>query len=135
MSYKIFPTEEFVKAAKKINSIYSDFRTDLASLGRKLKKNPLSIPQLDSLGDGLFKCRIEITGKTSGKSYGARIVYLLISADKEIWMMTCFDKSTKKDLSITELEALRTIAKMAQKAKKGDTRNNLLKSIHRKKLK
>jgi len=133
MSYKIFPTEEFIKAAKKIKATYPDFKTDLADLGKKLKKDPLSIPQLDPLGDGLFKCRIDITGKTAGKSYGARVVYLLISVDNEVWMMTCFDKSTKKDLSAAESRSLRLLAKTAQKYKQGDVRSDLLKSIHRKK--
>jgi hypothetical protein len=133
MSYKIFPTEDFIKAAKKIKATYPDFKGDLAKLGKKLKKDPLTIHQLDALGDGLYKCRIDITGKTAGKSYGARIIYLLISADKEVWMMTCFDKSSKKDLSPAETKALRSQAKIAQNSKPGVTRSELLKSIHRKK--
>lgn len=133
MSYKIFPTEEFIKEAKKIKSSYPDFKTDLAKLGKKLKKDPLAISQLDPLGDGIYKCRLDITGKPAGKSYGARVIYLLISEDKEVWMMTCFDKSFKKDLNAAELKVLRSKAKIAQNSKYGIERGTILKSIHRKK--
>ena len=81
MSYKLYPTEEFKKNARKIKGKYPDFKNDLYLFAKKLKKNPLSFPSLDPLGDGLFKCRIDITGKPAGKSFGARVIYLIISSD------------------------------------------------------
>jgi hypothetical protein len=130
MSYKLYPTEEFKKHAKIIKDIYPDFKNDLFELSKELKKDPLSVPGLDPLGDGLYKCRVDITGKPAGKSYGARVIYLVITADGEVWVMTCFDKSNKKDLSGAELAALRKKAKAAQKAKPGSDRDTLLESIH-----
>lgn len=132
MSFKIYPTEEFKKYAKKIKDVYPDFRNDLYAFAKKLKQNPLSFPSVDPLGDGLFKCRVDITGKPAGKSFGARIVYLIITADNEVWMMTCFDKSDKKDLSPQELASLRLKAKAAQKTRPGLGRETLLQSIYRK---
>lgn len=132
MSFKIYPTVEFKKNAKKIKDIYPDFRNDLFAFAKKLKKNPLSFPSIDPLGDGLFKCRIDITGKPAGKSFGARIIYLIITADSEVWLMTCYDKSNKKDLSPQELALLRLKAKAAQKARPGSVRETLLQSIYRK---
>src|SRR5882724_4924739 len=135
MSFKIYPTEEFKKNARKIKDIYPDFRNDLFEFARKRKRNPLSLPGLDPLGDGLFKCRIDITGKPAGKSFGARIIYLMITADNEVWVMTCYDKSDKKDLSARELASLRLKAKAAQKSNPGSGREMLLQSIHLKKHK
>ena len=135
MSYKLYPTEEFKKNAKKIKGKYPDFKNDLYLFAKKLKKNPLSFPSIDPLGDGLFKCRIDITGKPAGKSFGARIIYLIISADNEVWIMTCFDKSDKKDLTSKELSSLRAKAKAAQNVHPGSERDEVLKSIHRKKRK
>ena len=135
MSFKLYPTEEFKKNAKKIKGKYPDFKNDLFEFAKDLKKDPLSFPSLDPLGDGLFKCRVEITGKPAGKSFGARIVYLVITADNEVWVMTCFDKSDKKDLSPSELASLRNKAKAAQNASPGASRETLLQSIYRQRKK
>jgi len=64
------------------------------------------------LGGGLYKYRLEITGKPGGKSYGARIIYLVITDDNEIWYLACFDKSDLKDLPPAEKVQLRKLAKI-----------------------
>ena len=39
MSYKLYPTEEFKKHAKKIKDVYPDFKDDLFKLSKQLKKD------------------------------------------------------------------------------------------------
>ena len=70
MSYEVLTTDEFLKDVKSIIKIYPGFKHDIQNTILLLQENP---EQGDHLGHGLYKLRISITGKSSGKSYGARV--------------------------------------------------------------
>jgi hypothetical protein len=74
-----------------------------------LEENP---EQGDHLGHGLYKLRISITGKSSGKSFGARIIHLVISVHYKIFLLNVYDKSKKKDLTKEETKILVLRAKV-----------------------
>ena len=46
-----------------------------------------------SLGNNTFKVRIAIKSKGKGKSGGARVITYLVTEEKEIYLLTIFDKS------------------------------------------
>lgn len=54
---------------------------------------------INDLGHGIYKLRLHISGKPSSKSYGARVIFLLIQVDSEIWYLTCYDKSDSEDIT------------------------------------
>jgi hypothetical protein len=45
------------------------------------------------LGNNAFKVRLAIKSKGKGKSGGARVITYLITEDKEVYLLTIFDKS------------------------------------------
>ena len=90
MGFNLIPTDWFKKEVKRLNKKYPSLKNDLAELANRLSHNPTSgIP----LGNDVFKIRLSITSKGKGKSAGARIIYYLISQEKEIYLLTIYDKS------------------------------------------
>lgn len=97
----IYPLPEFEKVAKKIWP-----HKPVASLCRDIAKNFYkAIP----LGKGLYKLRLPIEGK--GKSGGARIIFLAITKDREILLLTAFKKADKENLTKKQLDELAEIGK------------------------
>ncbi len=102
-SFEVLTTEEFLKDIKSILKIYPGFKNDIHLFIQRLREKP---EQGNHLGAGLYKVRISITGKSSGKSYGARVIYAVISISEKIFLLRAYDKSEKKDLSKDELTIL-----------------------------
>ena len=110
MSFKIIPTSRFEKEAKKISRIYPGFKKDLEKLTVSLAELPV---QGSHIGHGIYKVRIPITGKSSGKSYGARVIHAVFSVVREVYLLTVYDKSVKKDLGSNEaLELVQLVKKI-----------------------
>lgn len=103
MSFKVIPTERFQKEVKKIIRIYPGFKENIAALIQSLQEDAI---QGAHLGHGIYKVRISIIGKASGKSYGARSIHAVFSVEREIFLLTVYDKSEKKDLTAKELKEL-----------------------------
>lgn len=70
------------------------------------------------MGVGIFKVRVEITGKPAGKSYGARLIYAIFSVTHEVLLLKIYDKSLVKDLTRAEENALRKMVSEIRKQKK-----------------
>ena len=107
MNYNVIPTFRFEKELKKISRVYPGFKKDIEKLGLSLSILP---EQGSHLGHGIYKVRIPITGKASGKSYGARVIHIVFSAYKEVYLLSVYDKSVKKDLVPGEIKELERIA-------------------------
>jgi len=101
--HQVIVTPRFHKEAKKITRKYPGFKTDIAKLIDSLSKNP---EQGKHIGEGIYKLRIAITGKTSGKSYGARVIHAIVSVKQEVYLFSVYDKSDKKDISPHEFKGL-----------------------------
>lgn len=108
MSFKIIPTSRFEKEVKKISRIYPGFKKDIERLASSLADHPI---QGSHLGHGIYKVRIPITGKSSGKSYGARAIHAVFSVDSEVYLLSVYDKSVKKDLGSNEVRELIQLVK------------------------
>lgn len=97
----IYALPEFEKVAKKIWP-----HQPVASICRDIAQNFYkAIP----LGKGLYKLRLPIEGK--GKSGGARIIFLAITKDREILLLTAFKKAEKENLTKKQLDELAEIGK------------------------
>lgn len=93
---EIYALPEFEKLARKIWR-----EKPMVAICRDVAKNfYLSTP----LGRGLYKLRLPIAGK--GKSGGARVIYLSITKDREILLLTAFKKADKENLTATQLKEL-----------------------------
>ena len=90
MSYNIIAVPTFRKELKKLAKKHHSLKTDLALLFESLEENPT---QGTNLGNNCYKIRLAIQSKGKGKSGGARIITYVISEDKEIYLLTIYDKS------------------------------------------
>lgn len=113
MSYEVLTTEEFLKDVKSIIKTYPGFKLDIQNTILSLQEKP---EQGNHLGQGLYKLRISITGKSSGKSYGARVIHAVISVHKKVFLLRAYDKSQKKDLTIEEVKILVSRVRVLQQS-------------------
>lgn len=90
MSYNVIPTERFKKEAKRLIKKYPSVKLELATLSELLSAHP---KQGTALGNNTFKIRIAIKSKGKGKSGGARIISYLVTENKEIYLLTIYDKA------------------------------------------
>jgi mRNA-degrading endonuclease RelE of RelBE toxin-antitoxin system len=90
MSYNIIPTPVFKSQAKRLIKKFPSLRKELAQL------NDILINTSDfgtGLGNDTFKIRLAVKSKGKGKSGGMRVITFKIDKNKEIYLLTIYDKS------------------------------------------
>ena len=90
MSYSVIPTRVFKSQAKKLIRKFPSLKTELEELSEILSQNPLSGT---SLGNDTFKIRLAVKSKGKGRSGGMRIITFKIDRNKEVYLLTIYDKS------------------------------------------
>jgi len=96
----VYRTKRFDREAKRIWR-----EKDIGKIVEDLSQNPESGVHL---GGGLYKVRVASQGR--GTRGGSRIIYLLISAAHQIFLLAAYAKSEKRDLRADEYKMLRDIA-------------------------
>ncbi len=72
-------------------------------LGEVISENPtIGTP----LGKNCYKIRLAIKSKNKGKSGGGRVITYVLTENKEIILLSIYDKNEKADLEPKELEFL-----------------------------
>ena len=99
--FKIVTTKTFDKCLKKIFPPIS-----IKDIENYLKTNS---PE-SSLGSGLYKIRFINRHGGKGQRGGYRIIYLLVTQNKECWLLTLYSKNDKEDISLEELKAFKEFA-------------------------
>ena len=89
MNYNIIPIEKFKKEAKRLVKKYPSLKKELSNLTSVLESNPTTGT---SLGNNAYKIRISMKSKGVGKSGGARVITYVIMENKEIYLLTIYDK-------------------------------------------
>ena len=89
MSYSIIPIGKFKKEAKRLVKKYPSLKKELSNLTSVLESNPTTGT---SLGNNAYKIRISMKSKGVGKSGGARVITYVIMENKEIYLLTIYDK-------------------------------------------
>jgi hypothetical protein len=109
MSYNVIPTQRFKKEAKRLAKRYHSLKADLTELNRVLAENPITGT---SLGGNIYKVRLAIKSKGKGKSGGARVITYIITENKDVWLLTIYDKA--------ELDSIddKTLKKIVSELKK-----------------
>ena len=59
-----------------------------------------------SLGNDTYKIRVTIKSKGKGKSGGARVITYIIAEEKDIYLLTIYDKSKLENVSDKVLQQL-----------------------------
>ena len=103
MRYSIDFTDDFERELKKLSKRYLSIKSDLAALVNILITSPtVGTP----LGKGLYKVRMAISSKGSGKSGGARVLTLVRISQGRVTLLTVYDKSEKENLTDKEIRDL-----------------------------
>jgi mRNA-degrading endonuclease RelE of RelBE toxin-antitoxin system len=108
MKYNVIPIEKFKKEAKRLVKKYPSLKKELTVLATMLEDNP-NIGT--SLGNNAYKIRISIKSKGSGKSGGARVITYIVTGNKEVYLLTIYDKG---ELDTVDHNTLRKIIKDIQ---------------------
>ena len=90
MNYKVIPVDKFKKEAKRLIKKYPSLKNELTELAESLTIEPT---QGTALGNDAYKIRVPIKSKGKGKSGGARIITYVITSQKEIYLLTIYDKA------------------------------------------
>jgi hypothetical protein len=103
MSYNVKSIAVFEKQAKRLIKKYASLKKELLELVIKLKENP----ELGTnIGNNCHKIRIAIASKGKGKSGGARVITNFVIADRNVFLISIYDKSEKENLTDKELDEL-----------------------------
>jgi mRNA-degrading endonuclease RelE of RelBE toxin-antitoxin system len=105
MSYSIVPIEKFKKEAKRLIKKFPSLTKELADLNDILSKKPTTGTPL---GNDTYKIRLSIKSKGKGKSGGARVITYLVTENKELYLLTIYDKSEFDSIDTKTLKAIIT---------------------------
>jgi len=108
MACEVRTTDRFEKESKRLIKKYPSLLKELRLLGESLSLNP---KQGTSLGNNLFKLRLAIKSKGSGKSGGARVITNLIvrknvEQDDRLYLLSIYEKSERSTISTDELKRM-----------------------------
>ena len=90
MEYNILPTPTFKSQAKRLIKKFPSLKKELSDLGDILSQTP-SLGT--ALGNDTFKIRLAVKSKGKGKSGGMRIITYKIEKNREVYLLTIYDKS------------------------------------------
>jgi mRNA-degrading endonuclease RelE of RelBE toxin-antitoxin system len=103
MSYNIIATPEFKRELKSLVKKYRSLKSEFSDLIDDLKENP---QQGTAIGHNCFKIRLAISSKGKGKSGGARVITSVFVTDKEVYLISIYDKSEKESIPDAEIKKL-----------------------------
>jgi hypothetical protein len=103
MNYNVKSISVFERQAKRLIKKYASLQKELLTLISELKINP----QLGaSVGNNCYKIRLAVSSKGKGKSGGARIITNVAIIEKNVYLLTIYDKSEQSDITNKELAEL-----------------------------
>lgn len=105
MGYSVIPTEKFKKEAKRLMRKYPSLKGELEELEALLTTQPRSGKDL---GYNTYKIRLAIKSKGKGKKGGGRVITYLVSKEREVYLLTIYDKA---EFDTINDQTLKTIIK------------------------
>lgn len=103
MSFNVYVSSSFEKDLKGLVKKHPSIQQDIIALINTLKDNPFSGK---SIGKDCYKVRMAITSKGKGKSGGARVITCVKVVQKNVFLLSVYDKSEKETLDDSELTML-----------------------------
>lgn len=90
MNFSVIPSDKFRKEAKRLIKKFPSLKQELARLSSTLTNEPETGTPL---GNNTYKIRLAIKSKGKGKSGGARVITYVVTEEKEVYVLTIYDKS------------------------------------------
>ena len=103
MSYNVIPSGKFKKEAKRLIKKFPSLKQELLDLSIILSQQP---DTGISLGNDIYKIRVAIKSKGKGKSGGGRVITYVVTENKEVYLLTIYDKSEFDSIGDKTLQAI-----------------------------
>ena len=103
MNYNVLYTEKSKKQLKKLNKKYKSLKNDLREFEETVVSN---YKNGILLFDDVYKIRMKIVSKGKGKSGGARVIYYVVINNKQIIVLSIYDKSDIANLSKSDIKII-----------------------------
>lgn len=103
MNYNVILSDNFKKEAKKLIKKYPSLKVELAKLFLQLSKKPFTGV---SLGNNVYKIRLAVASKNTGKSGGMRVISFVQIIDTSVLLFSIYNKGDKDSISQKEIEQL-----------------------------
>ena len=91
---------EFSREIKNLKKKNLNFSKDLANLILSIEKNP---KQGQSLGNNLYKIRLQNSSNNKGKSVGYRVITYYLSDDNLLYLVEIYSKNKQENILKDEL--------------------------------
>ena len=108
MNYNVLTIAYFDKQLKRLVKKYPSLKAEYAELIKALREEP---QKGIAIGKDCYKIRLAIASKGKGKSGGARVITYFAITERNIFLLSIYDKSEKEDIDDKELLRLLDIAK------------------------
>jgi len=103
MGYNVELSENFRKEAKKLIKKYPSLTVELAQLFEQLEEEPT---MGSHLGNDVYKIRLAIASKNTGKSGGARVMSFVKITTTTVLLFSIYNKGDKDSISDKEIKTL-----------------------------
>ena len=103
MSFSVIPSDKFKREAKRLLKKFPSLKQELLNLNTILTEEP---DTGTSLGNDTYKVRLAIKSKGKGKSGGARVVTYVVMGNKEVYLLTIYDKSEFDNIDDKTVKAI-----------------------------
>ena len=103
MNFSVIPSDRFKKEAKRLIKKFPSLKQELADLSNTLTNEPETGTPL---GNDTYKIRLAIKSKGKGKSGGGRVITFVVTENKEVYLLTIYNKS---EFDSVDDKTLRTI--------------------------
>lgn len=102
--YKVIPTQNFLKEAQLLEKKYPNIRKDFLALASRLKMDPFTGNY--HVYKDIWKVRLRIADKKKGESGAVRVIIEVLVVNKEIYVLSAYDKGKIEALTDRELKRL-----------------------------
>ena len=101
MLYNVITTHRFERELKRLVKKYASLKNEYEKLIDELEQKPeIGTP----LGNNLYKIRLAIESKGKGKSGGARVITYLKTEQKNVYLLSIYDKGERSTISDSEIQ-------------------------------
>ena len=107
--YTIRPLAFFPQNLKKLKKKYLRIKKDLAPLIEQLEQGIFEGDKLQGFTGDVYKVRVGSIDQKKGKSGGFRVLYYVVTEDKNIWLLHIYAKANQSNPTPEQIRELNRI--------------------------
>lgn len=99
MEYQVEFTAIFKRRIKKLAKKYPRIKQDFLDLLEQLEQGDFQGDEIQGFKGRVYKVRIASSDQQKGKSGSFRVIYYVVTKEKDVYLMTAYAKSSQEDLT------------------------------------